>query len=92
MKKYELVPSNQFKKDVKVLQKRGYDLSLLTTTIDILAEGKKLPERFKDHGLSGDYANFKECHIKPDWLLIYKIEETELILILTRSGSHSDLF
>ena len=81
-----------FKKDYKRIKKRGYDTRLLENVIGILAEGKTLPEEYKDHGLSGDYKGCRECHISPDWLLIYEISEKELILYLMRTGSHSDLF
>lgn len=81
-----------FKKDYKRIVKRGYDVSLLEEVIDQLANKIPLPKKYKDHGLSGNYVGFRECHITPDWLLIYKIDDSELILYLTRTGSHSDLF
>ena len=81
-----------FKKDYKRIVKRGYDVSLLEKVIEILANEEKLPEKYKDHSLSGDYKEFRECHILPDWLLIYKIENDHLILSLSRTGSHSDIF
>ena len=81
-----------FKKDYKRIKKRGYDTRLLETVIDILAEGKPLPAEYKDHGLSGDYKSCRECHISPDWLLVYEIIEKELLLYLTRTGTHSDIF
>ena len=74
------------------MHRRGYDISLLTEIIRKLSEGKVLPEKNKDHSLSGDYIGCRECHITPDWLLIYEIYDRELILYLTRTGSHSDLF
>ena len=74
------------------MHRRGYDMSLLTEIIRKLSEGKTLPEENKDHRLSGDYIGCRECHITPDWLLIYEIYDRELILYLTRTGSHSDLF
>lgn len=86
--KYE----TSFKKDFKRIAKRGYDIRLLEHVIEILANEKVLPEKYKDHRLTGDYTDFRECHITPDWLLIYKINEGELILFLTRTGTHSDLF
>ena len=88
--KYEVKPSSQFKKDVKSAQKRGYDISKLTAVIKKLANGEKLDAKYKDHRLSGNYENFRECHIQPDWLLIYTIEDESLILYLARTGSHSD--
>ncbi len=90
--KYKIVQSSKFKKDLKLLKRRRYDLSLLEVVVDTLASGKELPEKNRDHQLSGDYAGCRECHITPDWLLIYEIAEGELFLYLTRTGSHSDLF
>ena len=83
---------SKFKKDFKRIQKRGYDIKLLQEVITILASRKQLPGKYKDHALSGDYAGTRECHITTDWLLIYEIDNDELILILMRTGSHSDLF
>lgn len=90
--KYEIKPTNRFKKDVRIAQKRGYRLQLLTEVITKLANGETLEEKYKDHSLSGDYADFRECHITPDWLLIYQIADDALILYLSRTGTHSDLF
>jgi mRNA interferase YafQ len=81
-----------FKKDYKRIVKRGYDMRLLEKVIELLANQKPLPEKNRDHQLSGDYAGCRECHITPDWLLIYEVVDEELILYLTRTGSHSDLF
>ncbi len=81
-----------FKKDFKRIVRRGYDIRLLEKTIEILANGDSLPQKYKDRSLTGDYADFRECHITPDWLLIYRISNNELILYLTRTGTHSDLF
>lgn len=81
-----------FKKDYKRIVKRGYDIRLLEEVISILANQEPLPEKFRDHSLLGKYTGCKECHITPDWLLIYEIDGDELILYLTRTGSHSDLF
>ena len=81
-----------FKKDFKRIIKRGYNIRLLEDVIEILASGQVLPEKYKDHNLTGNYYNCRECHITPDWLLIYKINNNELILYLTRTGTHSDLF
>lgn len=81
-----------FKKDFKRVVKRGYDIHLLEKTVEILAKGEELPKKYKDHALTGDYADCRECHITPDWLLIYQISDNELILYLTRTGTHSDLF
>lgn len=90
--KYKIKPSNRFKKDVRTSQKRGYDLSLLTEIIKKIADGEKLDEKHRDHALTGDYSGFRECHITPDWLLIYQIVDNELLLFLSRTGTHSDLF
>jgi len=81
-----------FKKDYKKVVKRGYDIRLMENIIQKLAKGEQLPEKNKDHPLSGDYSGCRECHITPDWLLIYEIDKGELILYLTRTGTHSDLF
>lgn len=81
-----------FKKDYKKVVKRGYDTKLLEDVIKKLASGVPLPEKNHDHNLSGDYTGCRECHITPDWLLIYEIDHGELILYLTRTGTHSDLF
>ena len=89
---YKIRPSTKFQKDLKKAQKRGYDISLLTTVLNILANGESLPQKYKDHNLSGNYKGCRECHITPDWLLIYEILDDELILYLTRTGTHSDLF
>ena len=89
---YKIRPSTKFQKDLKKVQKRGYDISLLTTVLNILANGESLPQKYKDHNLSGNYKGCRECHITPDWLLIYEISDDELILYLTRTGTHSDLF
>ncbi len=90
--KYEIKPSSQFKKDVKLAQKRGYNLKLLTAVIEKLARGDTLEAKYKDHQLSGNFGYYRECNIQPDWLLIYEIEDNQLILYLSRTGAHSDLF
>lgn len=89
---YAVKPTIRFQKDLKRIQKRGYDISLLTEVIKILATGHPLPEKNRDHPLSGNLVGCRECHITPDWLLIYEISNEELILYLTRTGTHSDLF
>lgn len=81
-----------FKKDFKRIKKRGYDISRLEKIVRLLANEVPLPEQFKDHNLSGNYNGFRECHIAPDWLLIYQVNNNELVLVLSRTGSHSDLF
>ena len=92
MPKYKIRPTSRFQKDFTRAQKRGYNMSLLAEVIRILSEGKSLPEKYKDHALSGNYEGCQECHITPDWLLVYERHNQELILILTRTGTHSDLF
>lgn len=89
---YKLESTSRFKKDLKIAIKRGYDLKLLEVVVDTLLAGKKLPAKYKAHQLSGNYVNHMECHILPDWLLVYRIYEDILVLTLSRTGSHSDLF
>lgn len=83
---------SSFKKDYKRVIKRGYNVKLMEDVINKLVKQEQLPEKNRDHALSGDYMGFRECHITPDWLLIYEINNKELILFLTRTGTHSDLF
>ena len=90
--KYTVKPTTQFKKDYKLAMKRGLDISLLEDVIAALAMGGPLPEKNKDHALSGNWAGHRECHILPDWLLVYRIEGDVLALTLSRTGTHSDLF
>jgi len=92
MKKYAVFRSARFRQDLKRVFKRGYDLTLLDAVIELLEAGDPLPDKNRDHALTGNYAGHRECHISPDWLLIYKIENDILVLTLTRTGSHSDLF
>lgn len=88
----DVVLSNQFKKDLKLMSKRGFNLDLLDEVVNKLASRIELDEKYHDHALSGNYTSFRECHIKPDWLLVYRIENDELYLLLFRTGTHSDLF
>ena len=90
--KYTIKPTTRFQRDLKRVQRRGYDMSLITDVIKKLADGEVLPEKNRDHSLSGEYIGCRECHITPDWLLVYEIHDGQLILYLTRTGSHSDLF
>ena len=90
--KYRPKPTSRFQKDLKRIQKRGYQIQLIKEVVRKLSDGETLETKYKDHPLSGDYAGCRECHITPDWLLIYEIYEDELILYLTRTGTHSDLF
>lgn len=87
-----IVRSNRFLKDLRLAKKRGLDLSSLEEVVIKLANQEKLDEKYHDHPLSGDYSDFRECHIKPDWLLVYTIDDEELELYLFRTGSHSDLY
>jgi len=90
--KYEIIHTTKFKKDFKKMEKQGKDLRRLRIVIGKLANGEKLDEKYRDHALTGNYADCRECHIAPDWLLIYRVEETEVVLLLMRTGSHSELF
>lgn len=89
---YSIRVTRLFAKDLKRVKKRGYDITLLEEVLNILASGEVLPDKYRDHQLTGNLREFRECHIKPDWLLIYQIHKDELILFLTRTGTHSDLF
>ena len=84
------VKGGQFRRDVKLAQKRGKEMARLREVIQWLIEGRPLPTRCKDHPLGGDWKHFRDCHIEPDWLLIYKIDGDDLYL--ARTGTHSDLF
>lgn len=88
----ELVPTSQFKKDYKKAKKRGLNMAELQSVLDKLCREEKLDSRYRDHALSGDYVGFRECHIRPDWLLVYSIDKGQLILTASRTGTHSDLF
>lgn len=88
----ELVTTKQFRKDYKRMKKRGYDMNLLEKVIDLLQNAKPLDNRYRDHGLVGNYVGFRECHIMPDWLLIYAVDKEKLILTASRTGTHSDMF
>ena len=89
---YELILTGEFKKSLKLAKKRGLDLKLLDKVITMLQNDIPLEEKYRDHELKGKYQGFRECHIQPDWLLIYRVEDRELELFLFRTGSHSDLF
>lgn len=90
--KYTVIPTTQFKKDYKLALRRRLDVKLLEDVVASLAMGETLPERNKDHSLTGKWAGFRECHILPNWLLVYRIEDNVLILTLSRTGTHSDIF
>ena len=87
-----IVRSNRFMKDLKTAQKRGLDLNILDDVITKLANQEVLEPKYKDHSLTGVFQGFRECHVKPDWLLIYCVEDEDLELFLLRTGTHSDLF
>ncbi len=89
---YEVKFTTRFKKDLKTVQKQGKNVDKLFDVVEKLANDEELLPRQHDHDLTGDYVGFRECHIEPDWLLVYKKNKTELILFLSRTGSHSDLF
>ena len=90
--KYEILSTGRFKKDLKAIMKRGYNIQLLQYVVSLLVAGSTLPEKYKDHTLAGNWTGHRECHITPDWLLVYRIDNDILILTLTRTGTHSDLF
>lgn len=87
-----LATTTQFRKDVKRMKKRGVKLEKLNFIIDKLLKEEVLDPKYRDHALVGNYIGFRECHIEPDWLLIYKVDKGQLILTASRTGSHSDLF
>ena len=86
----EIKIMNACRRDIRRLQRQGKNLDELYTVVEMLAEGETLPERYRDHNLTGNWRGFRECHIRPNWLLIYKVVEQELQLV--RSGSHPELF
>lgn len=90
--RYKASATSQFKKDYKKAKWRSKDMSCLDKVILMLANGEALPAQMRDHELSGVHKGFRECHIEPDWLLIYKVKDEKLVLVLMRTGSHSDLF
>ena len=87
-----LQTTSKFRKDYKLAKKRGLKLELLEIVIDILLQEKVLDKKYRDHALTGNYIGFRECHIQPDWLLIYAVDKNKLVLIASRTGTHSDLF
>ena len=89
---YSVKYTTLYKKMYKLMAKRGWDMSLIESVVATLAAGKPLDPKYKDHALTGDKADFRECHIQPDWLLVYKIEKKVLILTLINTGTHSDIF
>ncbi len=91
MAQFQIRRTSAFKKDVKRLMKQGRDLSKLAAVVDAIADGKQLEERHRDHGLVGNRRGFRDCHIEPDWVLIYKLDKDVLVLTLTRTGTHAEL-
>ena len=87
---FQIKYSNTFKKDIKLMQRRGKEMHKFKIVIDLLASGESLPQKYRDHALIGNYIEHRECHIEPDWLLIYRIEGD--ILFFERTGTHADLF
>lgn len=90
--KYEVKFTTQFKKDLKLAKKQNKDIDVLFSVIEQLAQGNQLDEKYRDHDLGGAYKGCRECHIDPDWLLIYETKDDVLVLLLYRLGSHSQLF
>ena len=90
--KYEVKFTNQFKRDLKLAKKQNKGLDELFEVVSILADGGTLDARYRDHDLSGNYKGTRECHIEPDWLLVYEIRDKVLVLMLYRLGSHSEVF
>ena len=89
---YEIVYTNRMKRDAKLMKKRGRNLEKLVEVLNLLASGNPLPQKYKDHQLTGNLNDFRECHIEPDWLLVYRIESSGVELFLFRTGTHADLF
>ena len=89
---YNLRFTNKIQRNIKLMKKRGKDLDKLTVVLKLLQNGEELPAKYKDHALTGIYIGCRECHIEPDWLLVYEIINEELIILLLTTGSHSDLF
>ncbi len=89
---YQIKYTNRFKKDVKLCYKRGMDLILLEKAIDLLASTGKLPSTYKPHALTGQYKGKMECHLQPDWLMVWEQNDKDLVLLFTNTGTHSDLF
>jgi len=89
---YRPQPTAKYKRDIKLLKKRGYDLSLLKYVVAKLANGETLPKQYRDHPSKGNRKGYRDCHILNDWVLIYRIDKDVLTLILSETGSHSDIF
>lgn len=91
-RKYTIEMSSRYKKELRKMLRRGADESKIIYVIDILASGEMLPQSYKDHQLHGKFEGLRECHVTPDWVLVYRIDGDKLILALTRTGTHSDIF
>ncbi|MEJ2682549.1 MAG: type II toxin-antitoxin system YafQ family toxin [Gammaproteobacteria bacterium] len=89
---YEIFATNKFKRDIKKCKRQNKSIPKLQTILELLTAGEALPASNRDHNLTGNYASHRECHIEPDWLLIYRINEEEKLIELVRTGSHSELF
>lgn len=89
---YNLRYTNKIQRNIKLMKKRGKDLDKLKIVLKLLQQGAELPAKYKDHALTGNYTGCRECHIEPDWLLVYEILNNELVILLLTTGSHSDLF
>lgn len=83
--------TNQFKRDLKLIKARHWDINQLKEVIGLLANGQPLPAKFRDHALANNWRGYRECHIQPDWLLVYRVDGDEVVLVLSRTGTHSDL-
>ncbi len=90
--RYQVKFTNQFKRDLKLAEKQGKDTERLFRVVERLANGETLEPKYRDHDLTGNYKGCRECHIAPDWLLVYEVVEDVLVLMLYRTGSHSELF
>ena len=90
--KYKLKLTSLFKKDYKRMKKRGRDMAKLDEVVTMLLNGTPLPWKYQDHALSGDYIGFRECHVQSDWLLLYYVDEGQVVLVCSRTGTHSDIF
>ena len=88
---YEIKFTSRFKKDYKRMVKQNKNIDILHQTIEMMAKGKELTEKYKDHELSGNFKGKRECHLQPDWLLMYQYNKNELVLLLIRTGSHSEI-
>ncbi len=90
--KYTVRRTTRFRRELRKMLKRGADIGKLETVVALLAAGETLPPQYRDHALTGDMAGTRDCHITPDWILLYRIEEDVIVLALTRTGTHADLF